>query len=270
LRYSTSLRHLSYLAVSLPFIGSAIPAHALSITFSGQNPITIRDTDPGQRPGVITLGLTTDQGYGVTGTLVSTTSATQSAVTLEGFHATYLQGAPAGLVTVTFQETFAGPAPSPPVTAIESISAVFQNDYGSNQIGGFNSLLEGSFVGATFINPIMSSGNNGPIQFNPPFGNFSAIIDGHGPAQIAMGGPPWTLEGSFMFALSPRVAGVAGFPGDSLVYTQDIRITVPAPASVTLVLFGLALFMLMKYARAQRMRASQPTCRRWTALLRES
>jgi len=256
LRYSKSLCRLACLAAFLPLIGSAIPAHALSITFSGQNPITIRDTDPGQMPGVITLGLMTEQGYGVTGKLVSTTSATQSAVTLQGFHATYLQGAPGGLVTVTFQETFAGPAPSPPVTAIESISAVFQNDYGSNQIGGFNSLLEGSFVGATFINPIMSSGNNGPIQFNPPFGNFSAIIDGHGPAQIAMGGPPWTLEGSFMFALSPRVAGVAGFPGDSLVYTQDIRITVPAPASVTLVLLSLALFLLRAWRETNRGRVN--------------
>ena len=220
------------------------PAHALSITFSGQNPITIRDTDPDQMPGVITLGLTTEQGYGVTGKVVTTTSASLSAVTLQGFHATYLQGAPGGPVTVTFRETFAGPAPSPPVTAIESISAVFQNDYGGNQIGGFNSLLEGSFVGATFINPIMSSGNNGPIQFNPPFGNFSAIIDGHGPARIAMGGPPWTLEGSFMFTLSPRLAGVAGFPGDSLIYTHDIRISVPAPASLTLALLGLAVLIL--------------------------
>jgi hypothetical protein len=223
-----------------------IPARALSITFSGQNPITIRDTDPGQMPGAITFTLMTEQGYGVLGKLISTTSATLSAVTLQSFHATYLLGAPGGPVTVTFREIFAGPAPTPlpPVTAIESITAAFQNDYGSNQIGGFNSLLEGSFVGPTFINPITSSGNNGPIQFNPPLGNFSAIIDGHGPAQIAMGGPPWTLEGSFMFTLSPRPAGVVGFPGDSLVYTHDVRITVTAPPSLTLALLGLGLLIL--------------------------
>ena len=59
-----------------------------------------------------------------------------------------------------------------------------------------------------------------------------------------MGGPPWTLEGSFMFTLSDRLAGVAGFPGDSLVYTHDIRITVPVPASLSLTVFGLCLLAL--------------------------
>jgi hypothetical protein len=220
-------RYLATFALLPVLLSSwAVPARGvLMITFSGANPVTIRDTDPGQSPGDITFGLVTEQGYAVSGHLTSQTNVGFSEVKLASFQANYLPVAPGGPLTVTFQDTFAANVPIPPVIATDSITALFSNIYGSNQIGGLNSLTEGAFVNATFINPIMSSGNNGPITFSPPAGNFSGIVDGHGPAQIMMGGPPWTLEGSFSVTLGAR-AGL-GNPGDSLTYSQDIRIEVP-------------------------------------------
>jgi hypothetical protein len=245
--------HLATSALWLLLISNwAVPARGgLMLTFSGTNLTTILDTDAGQSPGAITFNLLTDQNYAVSGTLTSQTTATSFSATLT-LQANFVGPEEEGL-TVNFFAA-GGPPPVAPVVATDSLSAAFSNIYGSNTIGAGNTLVEQAFVNATEIQPVMSNGFEGAVDFSPGAGIPGGIKDGHGPTLIPMDGPPWDLFGTLSFSLDERDG--AGEPGDSLTYTDTILIsTVAEPSVLTHVASGGLLGLTIWHWRRRKSRA---------------
>jgi hypothetical protein len=118
--------HLATAALWPLLISSwAVPAcGGLMITFSGTNPTTIVNTDPGQSPGVITFNLMTDQDYAVSGKLTSQSTAGSFSATLT-LQANFV-GPEGGALSVDFLAA-GGPPPVAPVVATDSVSAAFSN-----------------------------------------------------------------------------------------------------------------------------------------------
>src|SRR5215471_1547851 len=222
---------IGYLVIWLLFtVAYASPVQGLSVDVG---PLAIMDNDPlfdsDPRTGIISFNVfVMPQGYQIAGTATqfSNGTFTQLATSAEVDLAVTAtrpgnvgNGAPILLIV---EGPFAGNfSPPSPVTGVDIVQGNFVSVV-NNNLGGGNDIAEQGFINDMRINPLMSTGMDGPFAFSPlanvpgqPFGP-----DGHGPMGFA-----------FPIANASTLTGQARFnlgAFDQLNFSMQVA-TMPVP-----------------------------------------